>query len=1040
MYKRKPIRLIALLMTLCMLLSVLPGSGLRTEAAEADAKQPESAPSAETQLAATAQTLSKDCKILNYVHAEVFGSANHVARLASEETLSSYVFLNADGTRTAYYLDEAVKFVDADGKVQEKDLMLVPTVGGYTTEKNDIGLSIPTNPASGVTLLWNNTAVRIIPQGGTVGETVVEDNTVRYVDYYGSGMDLVYTPTLSGLKEDIVLQNYAGKNTFTFMLNTGGLNLYSANGRYYLATSKTATARIDLGDVVTFDARGRFSVGTMTAQTVTAGQIYRLTLTVDEDFLTDPNTVYPVSIDPTMTVSDNDTAGDIEDVSIYQGRPTTNGNWTYLHSGYYDSTYGVARTLFRLKGLIESSIYQGLTANQILAAEFHIWEASGTTAANVYLKANTGRSEWTEGGATWDGAGVALGTTYDTRSIGINAKATFNITQLVKDWKTGVQNVQKGFVLQSSNETSLDKAFYSSEHSTTAKRPYAVLNYITTNNTIGLVNTTLTLNEGTTGIISKQSVPSGLGVEWTSSNTAVATVDENGVVTAKKAGVATITASATGADSQTCTVYVTIADGVYRLKNLGSQYYLDACGANISQENLTNIRQRTSISAGNDRLAQMWKIKYLGGGYYSIRPMHKLDMGLNADTSDVNLIEIGTSDLVSGVTTNARWTITFNTNGYVLKRGGLNARTLAPYANVTTANSMIVAATYSASVAAQRWDLQKLTSSPKGVLVYNAVTGLAIANPNSHIVYTGINQSKTIPQLLLEIAVYSGDFVSQGIDLSSGSLSIATVSTNSDQITGSASGTTTITITSSNDRTIYERFGLKVTENAFHIKNYYNSSFSSAKIALLDETIAFADMAYAKLFSVSIRQAGSPSLDTVTGLNSCPVGTTGHCTDNQCGSDTMHCKNLLMICGQLSSSRTTDNLIPILWTHQDGDFYCNTDKGHVLYDTNTYAACYPTIPGILMMRQDGTTDNANISLMSIVLTHELAHLFGIDEDKYYRDTHMPDDWQCVMEAMHSNEQERWTYYQQVLTQEKDAFCSACKEELDYNLPELNLFA
>ena len=317
MYKRKPIRLIALLMTLCMLLSVLPGSGLRTEAAEADAKQPESAPSAETQLAATAQTLSKDCKILNYVHAEVFGSANHVARLASEETLSSYVFLNADGTRTAYYLDEAVKFVDADGKVQEKDLMLVPTVGGYTTEKNDIGLSIPTNPASGVTLLWNNTAVRIIPQGGTVGETVVEDNTVRYVDYYGSGMDLVYTPTLSGLKEDIVLQNYAGKNTFTFMLNTGGLNLYSANGRYYLATSKTATARIDLGDVVTFDARGRFSVGTMTAQTVTAGQIYRLTLTVDEDFLTDPNTVYPVSIDPTMTVSDNDTAGDIEDVSIY---------------------------------------------------------------------------------------------------------------------------------------------------------------------------------------------------------------------------------------------------------------------------------------------------------------------------------------------------------------------------------------------------------------------------------------------------------------------------------------------------------------------------------------------------------------------------------------------------------------------------------------------------------------------------------------------------------------------------------------------------
>lgn len=480
MRKRECRKLISLLLILCMLLTAIPASADSVELSGSEMTKVEQQASTvveQPQLSTTAQILSEDCKILNYVNAEVFSSANHVARLTSEETLSSYVFLNEDGTRTAYFMDEAVKFVDANGIIQEKDLTLVPTVGGYTTEKNDIELTLPTDPSRGITLLWNNTAVRIIPQGGTIGETVVEDNTVRYVDYYGNGADLVYTPTLSGLKEDIILESYAGKNTFSFMLNTGGLRLYSANGRYFLAASKTATERIELGDVVSFDTRGRFSVGTMTAQTVTAGQIYRLTLTVDEAFLTDPNTVYPVSIDPTLEVNDNNAAGSIEDVSIYQGKPTTNGNWTYLHSGYYDSNYTVSRTLFRLKGLIDSKIYNSITKCNILSAEFHIREASGTPTTDVWLRGNTGSAAWTESGATWNSPTVTLGSIYDTVAVGTNAWACFDITNLVKAWKYGICDPQCGFILQSSNETSVDKAFYSSEHSSTANRPYVVLTY-----------------------------------------------------------------------------------------------------------------------------------------------------------------------------------------------------------------------------------------------------------------------------------------------------------------------------------------------------------------------------------------------------------------------------------------------------------------------------------------------------------------------------------------------------------------------------------
>lgn len=63
--------------------------------------------------------LSEESQIFNYVHQEIFEKHAHVQRLTSEETLDSYVFLNADGSRTSYFLNEQVKFVDTHGVIHE---------------------------------------------------------------------------------------------------------------------------------------------------------------------------------------------------------------------------------------------------------------------------------------------------------------------------------------------------------------------------------------------------------------------------------------------------------------------------------------------------------------------------------------------------------------------------------------------------------------------------------------------------------------------------------------------------------------------------------------------------------------------------------------------------------------------------------------------------------------------------------------------------------------------------------------------------------
>lgn len=464
MTKRTKIAL-SLILVMCMLITGMPSGIANAENEPALQAAPD-----------VMASLAESCKILNYVSESVVKERRHIARVPAEEDLFSYVFQNEDGSRTVYIMDEAVKYVDADGIIREKDLTLTSAIGGYTTSQNDVQLTIPNNPTNGIRISYNNKHISMIPQEGTFsGMPEISDGSVTYTNYYGEGTSLRYTPTLSGIKEDIILSSYNGTNSFSFMLNTGGLYLYQLNGRYFLADSKTSTKRIELGDVFTSDATGQFSIGTMTSQTITAGQIYRITITADEEFLTDDATVYPVTIDPTLEISSSSSS--IEDVTIYSGRPTMNANWTYLHTGYYDDTYKIGRIMIRLPGLTGSSVYNFPTEFNITSVKFHIREATGTASNVVPLYSNTGNDNWSESSVTWNGSGAVLGIQYSAASPKYNTDTVYDITQLVKAWQAGLQNAKAGFILRNSSETANNKGFYSSEYSTTSYRPYVVVDY-----------------------------------------------------------------------------------------------------------------------------------------------------------------------------------------------------------------------------------------------------------------------------------------------------------------------------------------------------------------------------------------------------------------------------------------------------------------------------------------------------------------------------------------------------------------------------------
>ena len=250
------------------------------------------------------RTVSDECSILKYVHETEFEKGNHVIRLEEAEELYSYVFQNEDGTRTAYFLDENVKYVDEDGTIVEKDITLVEKEDEFVTARNDVGLSIPKEISSGIKLSYDEKNVVLWPLIEESIEGVKEEETVVYKDAFGDNTELRYTPTLCGVKEDIVLSEYVPDTEYKFLIVADGKKLFSDEKGLYFSEDENKIEKIRLGDVIVFDNSGRFSEGELKVEENEDGS-YLLTIIPDEEFLADPETVYPVIIDPSLTVSDN---------------------------------------------------------------------------------------------------------------------------------------------------------------------------------------------------------------------------------------------------------------------------------------------------------------------------------------------------------------------------------------------------------------------------------------------------------------------------------------------------------------------------------------------------------------------------------------------------------------------------------------------------------------------------------------------------------------------------------------------------------------
>lgn len=324
--------------------------------------------------------------------------------------------------------------------------------------------------------------------------------------------------------------------------------------------------------------------------------------------------------------------------------------------------------------------------------------------------------------------------------------------------------------------------------------------YIIPNNgsILSLNYSTISVDEGETKTIIATTNPSGLTVSWSTDSPSVATVNSQGVVTgvAAKASPVTITASVSLPNettyTETCQVYTTAADGVYYIKNQKSGYYMTA--NNVSIANLTDVIQTSKYGTSYtdiQKLTQMWKIKYLSDGRYSIRPMHKLTMGLDVTISNVDIFGIGVTDTLSGVADCAEWTIDRYTNsssGCIFMNKGLISSTAHISGGNTTSGASVVAENY-ASTTDYRWDLEIISNPPCGIIFYNSHSCEYITSVTQMI---SAGKTRSLSQMSLIPAFYSGGSIDQSLYWFSSDSSVVTVNSSSGSITGVSVGNATI--------------------------------------------------------------------------------------------------------------------------------------------------------------------------------------------------------------------------------------------------------
>lgn len=183
---------------------------------------------------------------------------------------------------------------------------------------------------------------------------------------------------------------------------------------------------------------------------------YIITAVISKDFLNSKETVYPVTIDPSVTASSS--TSNIEDTYVYQAAPDSNyGSFSYMRLGYNGGKYW---GYVKFKEL-PSEIGCG---SQITIADLTLKFRPGQTTSSTGKIGGITSKNWSENSLTWNSR-ISWGGYNSTSDHNNCLYYKFNVIKLVQDWYNK-KCPNYGFVFTYKDQTHNDyNSVYSSESS-----------------------------------------------------------------------------------------------------------------------------------------------------------------------------------------------------------------------------------------------------------------------------------------------------------------------------------------------------------------------------------------------------------------------------------------------------------------------------------------------------------------------------------------------------------------------------------------------
>ncbi|WP_146551934.1 DNRLRE domain-containing protein [Rummeliibacillus sp. SL167] len=378
-------------------------------------------------------------------------STDNLKELKDKRTPTSKTFTDEKGN---YYKEIYAEKVHIEQNNQYKDISenLTSTGTGYVaTDTTQLASKFPQSIKNDQSITYSKGSHKLVFEldsatkdeeklrPSTASKTSTKENEIQYKNIYPQ-IDLRHITFNEEVKEDWIVNEYTGIHQFTYTLETDLNAKRLSDGSIGFFTNDAKEERIfTLPKPMMMDSNindtkgeGVYSDKVQYQLTKLKENTYTLTLEANENWLKSKERVYPVYIDPSVTIDD------LGDTYVSSKYPKANFNKQWdptqgeyvLQTGYYDSTSGTNYPFikFSIVGDLKGATIDSADLQTYVTHAYYASQKNG-------LWVDEAKGKWYADELTWNNKPSSTKITYT--SVGRDEWAHFNVTNNVQAWVSG---------------------------------------------------------------------------------------------------------------------------------------------------------------------------------------------------------------------------------------------------------------------------------------------------------------------------------------------------------------------------------------------------------------------------------------------------------------------------------------------------------------------------------------------------------------------------------------------------------------------------